>query len=136
MSSAPLTSPSLPVLASEGQGFQAMNSPQGRCLVISGPAGVGKSTVCEQLLQTEGFVRSISATTRAPRGQEEDGIDYHFLTPEEFQRRIAAGEFLEWAVVHRKHHYGTPAGPLLAHLSAGRHVLLDIDVQGAEQLRA
>ena len=109
---------------------------QGRILVLSGPAGVGKSSVCARLLASEGYVLSVSATTRAPRGVEQDGVDYHFMTVEEFQRRIDAGEFLEYATVHNKQtYYGTPAGPLLEHLVAGRHVLLDIDVQGAAQLR-
>ncbi|MCW8137479.1 MAG: guanylate kinase [Planctomycetota bacterium] len=106
-----------------------------RVVVISGPSGVGKSTVRDRLMATDRFARSISCTTRAPRGQERDGVEYHFLDDAEFERRRDAGEFLEWARVHTTHYYGTPAAPVLEALKAGRHVLLDIDVQGAAQLR-
>jgi len=106
-----------------------------RILIVSGPSGVGKSSVCRRLLERERMVLSVSATTRAPRGAEVDGRDYFFLTDAEFRRRAAAGEFLEWAEVHGATLYGTPAAPVQEHIAAGRHVLLDIDVQGAAQVR-
>lgn len=111
-----------------------MSDTQGTILVVSGPSGVGKSTVCRRLLENDRYVMSISATTRAPRGDEIDGVNYHFLSRDDFERRRDAGEFLEWAPVHSAL-YGTLAAPVLAELAAGRHVLMDIDVQGAAQLR-
>jgi guanylate kinase len=113
-----------------------VSATQGRILVVSGPSGVGKSTVCSRLLEDNGIVMSVSATTRAPRGNERDGVDYHFLSRDAFETRRDAGGFLEWAHVHSKDSlYGTLSEPVLAELAGGRHVLLDIDVQGAAQLR-
>lgn len=113
-----------------------MTSPvSAKIVVISGPAGVGKSTVRNRLMETGRFVRSVSCTTRPPRGTERDAVEYHYLSVEEFERRRDQGEFLEWARVHNTHYYGTPARPVLDALTDGRHVLLDIDVQGAAQLR-
>ncbi len=111
-----------------------MIAKQGRMVVVSGPAGVGKTTVCDRLLAGEGFVRSVSATTRERRGDEVDGEHYLFLERSEFEARRDRGEFLEWAAVFSEL-YGTPAQPIYEHLAAGRHVLLNIDVQGAAQLR-
>lgn len=109
--------------------------PGARIVVISGPAGVGKTTVRNRLMETGCFVRSVSCTTRPPRGTERDAVEYYYLSVEEFERRRDQGEFLEWARVHGVHYYGTPARPVLDALAAGRHVLMDIDVQGAAQLR-
>jgi guanylate kinase len=106
-----------------------------RIVVVSGPSGVGKSTVRNQLMLTGRFKRSISCTTRPPRGKEQEGVDYHFVDVPEFERLREAGEFLEWARVHDVHYYGTPSRPVLEWLEQGTHVLLDIDVQGAAQLR-
>ena len=79
-------------------------------LVLAGPAGSGKSTLCERLVESgSGFSRVITTTTRNPRPGETNGVDYHFLTPAEFDARIAAGEFLEWAWVHGERRYGTLA---------------------------
>jgi guanylate kinase len=106
-----------------------------KVVVVSGPSGVGKTTVCERLLDGGDVFRSVSATTRERRGEEQDGRDYFFLSQDEFERRIAAGEFLEWAKVHGKSYYGTLAAPVRDALAAGQHVLLNIDVQGAAKLR-
>lgn len=104
-------------------------------LVLSAPSGAGKSTLCDRLLAEHPFMtRSISCTTRAPRGNEVDGRDYHFLSPGEFNRRVAAGLFLEHAVVHGNQ-YGTLRGNVEAALAAGHDVVMVIDVQGAAAVR-
>ena len=104
-------------------------------LVVSAPSGAGKTTLCDRLLaESPGMVYSISCTTRAPRGSEVDGQDYHFLSEPEFARRVAAGEFLEQATVHGRR-YGTLRQAVVEALAAGRDVLMDIDVQGAAQIR-
>lgn len=103
-------------------------------LIICAPSGTGKTTLVQRLRQEfPNFAYSVSCTTRAPRGQEVDGKDYHFLSVEEFRRRRDAGAFAEWANVHGNY-YGTPLGPVLDTLKAGRDLLFDIDVQGAAQL--
>lgn len=105
-------------------------------LLISAPSGGGKTTVCEQLLAARpGLTRAITCTTRAPRAGERPGVDYHFLQPEEFAQRVAAGDFLEHATVYGRS-YGTLKSELLDRLAAGRDVLLNIDVQGASTVRA
>ena len=104
-------------------------------LVLSSPSGGGKSSIARHLLAArEDVTYSISATTRPRREGEEDGKDYHFLTREEFERRVAAGAFLEWAE-YGTNRYGTLRGEVERGLGEGRHVVLDIEVQGAEQLR-
>lgn len=108
---------------------------QGILFVVSAPSGAGKSTVCGNLRKTQDFVFSVSCTTRAARPGEVDGADYFFISTEEFQRRIVAGEFLEYAPVHG-HYYGTLKKQVVDHLDAGRDVLLDIDIAGARQIRA
>lgn len=108
---------------------------QGLLFVISGPSGVGKNTVLNKVLKNrQDIVYSISATTRAPRCNERDGVNYFFLTEEEFQRQIAADGFLEWARVYDCY-YGTPRKTVEEHLQNGTHVLLDVDIQGAAQIR-
>lgn len=105
-------------------------------LVLSAPSGAGKSTLIRLLTKEfPDFVYSVSCTTRAPRGQEVDGVAYHFLTDEAFDRRVAAGEFLEHAVVHG-HQYGTLRAAVEGPMGEGHSVLLDIDVAGAAQVRA
>ena len=106
----------------------------GILFIISAPSGSGKSTLVSQLRTlVEGLDFSVSYTTRAPRGSEEDGREYHFTTRQEFERMIGAGEFLEWAQVFGNY-YGTARTALQhAHL-AGKDLLLDIDVQGALQV--
>lgn len=104
--------------------------------VVSGPSGSGKTTLCRAFTASDGgSAFSISCTTRSPRAGEVDGRDYHFLTPVEFERRVEAGEFLEHAVVHGNR-YGTLRSSVLERLAAGRDVIMDIDTQGAAQVRA
>ncbi|MBI5597842.1 MAG: guanylate kinase [Elusimicrobia bacterium] len=106
----------------------------GFLVIISAPSGAGKSSVCRALRARDGSLRySVSATTRAPRPGEKDGRHYHFLTREEFRRRVRRGDFLEWAEVHGNL-YGTPKGFIEKETKAGRVILLDIDVQGAAQI--
>jgi len=106
----------------------------GILFIISAPSGSGKSTLVSQLRTlVEGLDFSISYTTRAPRGSEEDGREYHFITPKEFERMIAAGAFLEWAEVFGNY-YGTAVSALQHAKDAGKDLLLDIDVQGAVQV--
>ncbi len=105
-------------------------------LIVSGPAGSGKTTVCEALLRIEAKLeRVITTTTRAPRGTEVDGVDYHFLESEEFEARIAAGDFYEYARVHGRH-YGTQKKAVQEKLETGINLLLNVDVQGAASFRA
>jgi guanylate kinase len=106
----------------------------GILFVVSAPSGAGKSTLLYALRQTPDFVYSVSCTTRAPRPGEIDSEDYHFVSPEEFQRRLSAGDFLEYAHVHGNY-YGTMRGAVIEQLRAGVDVLIDIDVQGARQIR-
>ena len=95
-------------------------------LIICAPSGTGKTTLVQRLRQEfPNFAYSVSCTTRAPRGQEVDGKDYHFLSVEEFLRRRDAGAFAEWANVHGNY-YGTPLGPVLDTLKAGRDLLFEI----------
>ena len=106
----------------------------GILFIISAPSGSGKSTLVSQLRTlVEGLDFSISYTTRAPRGSEEDGREYHFTTRAEFERMIAAGDFLEWAEVFGNY-YGTAVSALDHAEKAGKDLLLDIDVQGAVQV--
>lgn len=112
----------------------AMFARTGMLLVVSGPSGSGKTTLCRRLADAGEVCYSISCTTRTPRPGEVDGRDYHFLSREEFVRRLEAGEFLEHAVVHG-HLYGSYKADVMSHLGAGDDVVMDIDVQGAEQVR-
>lgn len=107
----------------------------GILFIISAPSGSGKSTLVSQLRTlVDGLEFSISYTTRQPRGSEEDGREYHFITRQEFERMIAAGDFLEWAEVFGKDYYGTAVSALVHAKNAGKDLLLDIDVQGAKQV--
>ena len=102
-------------------------------IVLSAPSGAGKTTIARRLLAERGDVGySVSCTTRAPRPGEIDGVDYHFLSTDDFARRRTAGEFAETAEVHGRP-YGTLRGEVQKVLTAGRHVMMDIDVQGAAQ---
>lgn len=104
-------------------------------IVISAPSGAGKTTLCDLLLQNYPEIcYSVSCTTREPRLNEEDGVDYHFLTVEAFKKLIAEDKFLEHACVH-DNYYGTLKEPIREVLREGQCILLDIDVVGAEQVR-
>ena len=104
-------------------------------IVMSAPSGCGKSTLIDMLLQEyHDIVYSISCTTRAPRGDEEDGLDYHFLAKERFEQLIGADAFLEYAKVH-DNYYGTLKAPVEEVLAEGNTMILDIDVQGAAKVR-
>jgi guanylate kinase len=106
-----------------------------RLTVLSGPSGVGKSTVVSHMRAKHPEVwLSVSATTRKPRPGEKDGVQYHFVDEDEFAKMVANGELLEWAVF-AGNHYGTPRQAVLEKLELGEPVLLEIDLQGARQVR-
>lgn len=106
-----------------------------KLFVVSGPSGVGKGTLVSLVReQRSDLGLTVSATTRQPRPGEVDGVSYHFLTNDDFDRRVEAGEFLEWANVHGNR-YGTLASEVDRNLSAGKSVILEIDVQGALNVR-
>lgn len=107
----------------------------GTLLIVSGPSGSGKTTLCRRA-ESDGLTAySISCTTRAPRPGEQDGTDYHFLSPEDFAAKVAAGEFLEHATVHGNS-YGTLKADIIDLLQQGKNVVMDIDVQGAASIRS
>ena len=105
-------------------------------LILAGPAGVGKSTLCERLVrEVPGFERVVTATTRPPRPNEAHGRDYHFLTEAEFDARLAAGDFLEWARIHQKQRSGVLKSTVLDRLGH-TNLVMNIDVQGVRNIRA
>lgn len=110
---------------------------RGLLLIISSPSGAGKSTLSKRLLAWDPTIEfSVSATTRAPRGSEVDGVEYHFLSQDEFEAKVAAGEMLEHARVFGSsgHYYGSPKAPVEAAMSKGHDTLFDIDWQGGQQI--
>jgi guanylate kinase len=109
---------------------------RGLLLVLSGPSGVGKTTIAHELLRRFGGHFSVSCTTRAPATGEREGVDYRFISETEFTRMVDADAFLEHAMVFGRSSYGTPRSEVDASLAAGELVVLDIDVQGAEQVHA
>jgi len=113
----------------------APSVPDPQLLVVSGASGAGKTSVAHRLLEDPRFARAVTATTREPRGEEQDGQAYHFLTAGAFHKRLLADGFLAPAEVYG-HWYGTPRENVDAILASGRHCLLVIDVQGVEDLRA
>ncbi len=110
---------------------------QGKIIILSAPSGSGKSTIIKQIIDDEalhlGF--SVSATSRAPRGQEKDGVDYYFISDEEFLRRIDAGDFVEWEEVYACTHYGTLASEVERVTGSGRNLIMDIDVKGGVNVK-
>ena len=105
-------------------------------LVLAGPAGSGKSTLCDRLVAEDPtFSRVITTTTRAPREGEINGVHYHFFTPTEFDAKVTRGEFLEWAWVHGQRRYGTLASSVLEPLARGQNLVMSVDVQGVESFR-
>lgn len=107
----------------------------GSLFIVSGPSGSGKTTLCRRA-EADGLTAySISCTTRSPRPGEKDGVDYYFLTPDEFAAKVAAGEFLEHACVHGNS-YGTLRSEVVRLLETGQNVVMDIDVQGAASIRS
>ena len=108
---------------------------RGKLIILSGPSGVGKGTVIEALMEDyQDIAYSISATTRKPRAGEEDGVDYFFLSEAKFKEMVAENEFIEWAQVHGNY-YGTPKSYVEETLNAGQDVILEIDIQGAVQVK-
>jgi guanylate kinase len=109
---------------------------RGVCLVLSAPSGAGKTAIADALLASEPELRrSVSVTTRAARPGEVDGVHYHFRDEAEFHRMAGAGELLEWALVLRRHYYGSPLAPVRDALRDGNDIVFDIDFQGHRQLR-
>lgn len=110
---------------------------QGKIIILSAPSGTGKSTIISRLMDDPalhlGF--SISATCRSPRGQERDGVEYYFLTPEEFRRRADAGEFVEWEEVYPGCCYGTLMSEVKRVTTDGRNLIMDVDVKGAMSIK-
>lgn len=116
-------------------GEQSLGVSSGFLVVLSAPSGAGKNTVLARVLpRVERLVYSISCTTRPARAGERDGVDYYFLSDQEFERRVAAGDFLEWAWFCG-HRYGTPKTFVAEHVARGETVIMDIDVQGSAQVK-
>jgi guanylate kinase len=112
------------------------HGPQAVFVVLSGPSGAGKSTLMQAFVQRyPDFVRCLSVTTRPARGQEKNGVDYFFVDKDTFAQQVEQGELLEHAQVFGQHYYGTPRSFVEQHLSAGRSVIKDVDVQGAFTIR-
>ena len=115
----------------------AENNPSGRLLIVSAPSGTGKSTIISHLMeQGLNLHFSVSATSRPPRGKEQNGVDYYFLTPEEFRRRIEAGDFLEYEEVYADRFYGTLREQVDRQLAQGENVVCDVDVNGGQRIKA
>ena len=116
-------------------GLASRQDRSGVLLIVSGPSGVGKTTVCQRLAERMDALLSVSMTTRPQRAGEVDGQAYFFVSREEFQRRLAEGKVLEYAEVYGGHLYGTPAEPVFEALDAGRLVILEIEINGAIQVK-
>jgi guanylate kinase len=120
----------------ERQSDPKTSSVRGRLIVLAGPTAVGKGTVVARIRASNPDVRfSVSATTRAPRPGESNGEHYFFVSDSEFDRLVHTDQMLEWAVVHGQNRYGTPRGPIVDALRAGDSIILEIDIQGARQVK-
>ena len=109
---------------------------KGLLIVISGPSGAGKDTVCNKVVEEMKDTKiSVSMTSREPRGKEQNGVEYYFVSREEFEEKIANNEFLEYAIVHNNQYYGTPKGKIEEDLNKGKNVILVIDIQGALKIK-
>lgn len=109
---------------------------RGILIVISGPSGAGKGTICERLKEhNKNIWLSTSMTTREPRGNEKNGVEYFFVTEEEFKKKIEEDGFLEYAIVHNNKYYGTPKDKIADKLNEGKDVILEIDIQGALEIQ-
>ena len=109
----------------------------GKLIVLAGPTAVGKGTVVARIRERHPEIRfSVSATTRAPRPGEVDGVHYFFVDDSEFDKLVSSDQMLEWAVVHGKNRYGTPRKPITEALAAGESIILEIDIQGARQVKS
>jgi guanylate kinase len=108
----------------------------GKLIVMAGPSGVGKGTLAKFIVENySGYHLSVSATTRAARSGEVEGVSYFFVSEPDFMKKVESGQMLEWATVHGKHSYGTPRAAVEEALGRGLNVLLEIDVQGAFQVK-
>lgn len=109
---------------------------KGLLIVVSGPSGAGKDTVCNKVVEEMKNTKiSVSMTSREPRGKEVEGVDYYFVSKKEFEERIEKGEFLEYAIVHNNQYYGTPKAKLEEDINKGKNVILVIDIQGALKIK-
>ncbi len=112
------------------------NKKRGIFIVISGPSGAGKGTICKELMKSsENLWLSVSMTTREPRKGEYHGVDYYFVSKEQFKRNIEENKLLEYAIIHSGHYYGTPREPINNYLTNGIDVILEIDINGALQIK-
>lgn len=110
---------------------------QGKCIIFSAPSGAGKTTIVRYLLrQIESLTFSISAASRQPRGREENGVDYHFFSVEEFKNRITGNDFVEWEEVYANNFYGTLKSEVLQAWSKGKTVVFDVDAIGGMNLKS
>lgn len=120
----------------KGNDFMIKKNECGLLVVISGPSGVGKNTICDKLVsELDNIWLSISMTSREKRGKEQDGVEYYFITKEEFEKKIENDEFLEYAIVHSNQYYGTPKAQIEEKLNYGIDVILEIDIQGALKIK-
>lgn len=109
---------------------------KGLLIVISGPSGAGKGTICKRLIkEIKNTKISVSMTSRTPREKEENGVDYYFVSKDKFEEKIKNNEFLEYAIVHNNQYYGTPKAKIEENLSKGKNVILEIDIQGALKVK-
>lgn len=108
----------------------------GNLIIISGPSGAGKGTICKELIRrNENIIPSISFTSRSIANGEKDGVDYFYISKQEFENKIKEGFFLEYAIVHNNDYYGTPKDKVLEYLNKGYNVILEIDIEGALKVK-